>query len=70
MRIRYTATARRELSEAVDYLLEQAPPVAVDFVASIESAAAELLHNPYASQETEQRDVRRKYIRRFRYGIF
>ena len=44
MRIRYTATARRELSEAVDYLLEQAPPVAVDFVASIESAAAELLH--------------------------
>ena len=70
MKVRYTATARRELSEAVDYLIEHAPAVAGDFVDSIEHALAELLRNPYSAQETEQQGVRRKYIRRFRYGIF
>lgn len=70
MRVRYTATARRELSEAVDYLLEHAPAVAGDFAVSIETAVAELLRNPCSAQETEQQGVRRKYIRRFRYGIF
>jgi plasmid stabilization system protein ParE len=70
MKVRYTATARRELSEAVDYLVEHAPAVAGDFATSIENAVAELLRNPYSAQETEVRGVRRKYIRRFRYGIF
>jgi plasmid stabilization system protein ParE len=70
MKVRYTATARRELSEAVDYLLEHAPAVAGDFVDSIESAIDELLRHPYSAQETEQQGVRRKYIRRFRFGIF
>jgi plasmid stabilization system protein ParE len=45
MKVRYTATARRELSEAVDYLLEQAPTVAGDFADSIEYAIAELLRH-------------------------
>lgn len=70
MKIRYTATARRELSEAVEYLLEHAPQVAGDFVDSIEQAAAELLRNPYSAQETELRGIQRKYIHRFRYGLF
>ena len=70
MKVRYTATARRELSEAVDYLIEHAPAVAGDFVDSIEYALAELSRNPYSAQQTEQQGVRRKYIRRFRYGIF
>ena len=70
MKIRYTAAARRELNEAVDYLLEHASTVAAAFVDSIESAEAELLQNPYSAQETEQKGIRRKYIQRFRYGLF
>ena len=70
MKIRYTATARRELNEAVDYLLKHAPTFAGAFVDSIESALAELLDNPYSAQETEQTGIRRKYIHRFRYGLF
>ena len=54
MKVRYTATAGRELSEAVDYLVEHAPAVAGDFVDSVEHALAELLRNPYSAQETEQ----------------
>jgi len=49
MKVRYTATARRELSEAVDYLIAHAPAVAGDFADSIERALAELLRNPYSS---------------------
>ncbi len=70
MKIRYTATARRELNDAVDYLLQSAPAVAAAFVDSIESTVAELIQNPLSAQETEQKGVRRKYIRRFRYGLF
>jgi plasmid stabilization system protein ParE len=70
MKVRYTKTAQRELNEAVDYLLKHAPAVAAAFVDSIESAQAELLLNPYSAQETELTGVRRKYIRRFRYGLF
>ncbi|MGA3310386.1 MAG: type II toxin-antitoxin system RelE/ParE family toxin [Xanthobacteraceae bacterium] len=39
MKIRYTAAARRELNEAVDYLLEHAPTVAAAFVDSIEGGS-------------------------------
>ena len=46
MRVRYTATARREFNETVDYLLEHAPLVAAAFADSLEQAIAELLDNP------------------------
>lgn len=70
MRVRYTATAQRELDQAVDYLLEHAPTVAAAFVDSIERATTALLAHPYSAQETSQPGVRRKYVRRFRYGLF
>jgi plasmid stabilization system protein ParE len=70
MKIRHTETARREFDDAVDYLIKHAPAVAADFADSIENAEAELLRNPYSAQETELRGVRRKYIQRFRYGLF
>jgi plasmid stabilization system protein ParE len=70
MRVRYTATAQRELDHAVDYLLEHAPTVAAAFVDSIERAVKGLLAHPYSAQETSQPGVRRKYVRRFRYGLF
>ena len=68
MRVRYTDPAARELEASILYLREHAPSVVVDFADSIDSAVAELLDHPYSAQETEQRGVRRKYIRRFRYS--
>jgi plasmid stabilization system protein ParE len=62
MKIRYAETARRELDEAVNYLIEHAPRAAAAFADNIESAEAELLRNPYSAQETEFRGVRSKYI--------
>ena len=70
MKVRYTATAQRELDRAIQYLLEHAPAIAAAFADSIERAIAGLLEHPYSAQETSQRGVRRKYIRRFRYAVF
>jgi plasmid stabilization system protein ParE len=64
MKIRYTATYAPGIKRG------GAPHVAADFVDSIEQAGAELLRNPYSAQETELRGIRRKYIDRFRYGLF
>jgi plasmid stabilization system protein ParE len=70
MRVRYTATARREFNQTVDYLLEHAPLVAAGFADSVEEAVAELLDHPYSAQATDHPGVRRKYITRFRHSIF
>ncbi len=70
MRVRYTDPAALEFEASILYLREHAPSVVVDFADSIDGAVAELLDHPYSAQETEQRGVRRKYIRRFRYSIF
>jgi toxin ParE1/3/4 len=70
MKLRYTESAARELDESVEYLREQAASVARDFADNIEQAIKELLEHPLSAEETEKRDVRRKYVRRFRYAIF
>ena len=70
MKARYTDTASRELSDAVDYLLAHAPTIAADFADSIEHAVRDLCDSPYSAQETEQPGIRRRYVRRFRYSIF
>jgi plasmid stabilization system protein ParE len=66
MKVRYTATARREFDQTVDYLLEHAPTVAPAFADSVKQAVAELVEHPYSAQATDHRGVGRKYIRRFR----
>jgi plasmid stabilization system protein ParE len=70
MKVRYTATARREFDQSVDYLLLHAPRVAAAFADSIEQAIGELLEHPYSAQPTDHSGVRRKYIRRFRHAVF
>lgn len=67
MKVRYTATARREFEQTVDYLLEHAPRVASAFADSVEQAVSELMDHPLSAQETDHPGVRRKYIRRFRH---
>lgn len=70
MKVRYTATARREIEQSVDYLLQHAPGVAAAFADSVEQAVSELVANPLSAQRTDHPGVRRKYIRRFRHAIF
>ncbi len=70
MKIRYTATARREFDQAVEYLLQHAPHIAPAFADSIERAIKELTENPLSAPETELAGVRRKNVRRFRYALF
>ena len=70
MRVRYTATASRELDEAIGFLREFAPSIAARFADEIDKAIAELVEYPYSAQQTAMEQVRRKYVRRFRYSIF
>jgi plasmid stabilization system protein ParE len=70
MKVRYTDTASRELDEAIAFLNEFAPSVAGQFADAIEKAIVELTEYPFSAQQTDMEDVRRKYVRRFRYSIF
>jgi toxin ParE1/3/4 len=70
MRVRYTLGARRELEQAIDYLLEHAPHVASNFADSVDQSVREIIDHPYSAQATDLPGVRRKHIRRFRYTLF
>jgi plasmid stabilization system protein ParE len=70
MRVRYTATAARELGNGIEYLTRRAPSLADDFADAIERGLKEVAEFPFSAQETEQKGVRRKYVRRFHYCIF
>ena len=70
MKHRFTATARAELEQSIDYLIEHAPRVAASFANDIEAAIEQLAQHPFSAQQTDHKDVRRKYVRRFRYAIF
>jgi plasmid stabilization system protein ParE len=68
--VRYTATARRELSNGIEYLAQHAPSVVGAFADAIERALKDVAEFPFSAQETEKQGVRRKYVRRFHYCIF
>jgi toxin ParE1/3/4 len=70
MKVRYTATASRELDEAIGFLNEFTPSIVGRFADEIDKAVAELAEYPYSAQQTDIELVRRKYVRRFRYSIF
>ena len=70
MRARYTSAARRELEQAIDYLLNHAPHVAAAFAESVDQSVHELIENPFSAQATDLPGVRRKHIQRFRYTLF
>jgi toxin ParE1/3/4 len=70
VRVRYTATARRELNNAIEYLIEHAPSVVGAFADAIEHGLESVAEFPSSAQETEQPGVRRKYVPRFHYCIF
>jgi toxin ParE1/3/4 len=70
MRVRYTATAARELVDGIAYLTQHAPSVVAEFADAIERAVKEVAQFPFSAQETEKKGVRRKYVRRFRYSVF
>jgi plasmid stabilization system protein ParE len=64
MKLRYTATASRELDQAISYFLENAPSYTEAFIAHIEAATARLLEYPLGAQESDMPGIRRAYVRR------
>jgi len=70
MKVRYTASGARDLEKSIDDFLQRAPHVVRDFADEIDDAVARLRKYPYSAQESEERGVYRKYIRRFQYSIF
>ena len=70
MRSRFTTTAFLEFDAAVSYLLERRPSSVAGFADLVDEAVARLLDYPYSAEETEEPEVRRVHIRRFRYSIF
>jgi toxin ParE1/3/4 len=70
MRVRYTATAERELTNGIDYLAQHAPSVVADFADAVEHSVTEIARFPFSAQKTEKAGIRRKYVGRFHYCIF
>jgi plasmid stabilization system protein ParE len=70
MRVRYTATAARELGNGIEFLAQHAPSVVEAFADAIERSVNEVAEFPFSAQKTEKTGVRRKYVQRFHYCIF
>jgi plasmid stabilization system protein ParE len=49
MRVRYTDTAERELTNAIEYLAGHAPAVVEDFADAIERGVTEIAEFPFST---------------------
>ena len=66
MRVRYRAQARTDIDEIRRYLQQRSPSGARNVLRSIRAAA----DNPYASEATDDTDVRVKVVTEYPHKIF
>jgi toxin ParE1/3/4 len=70
MKVRYTATALRELNEILAYVAERNVGAAAAVRVRIENLVGQLSLFPFMAQETELIGVRRLPLGNFPYAIF
>lgn len=70
MKVRYTATALRELSEIVSYIANENAKSAADLLGDIEHSIAMVADNPEIAPIVFKGEVRAKLIGRHQYRIF
>jgi toxin ParE1/3/4 len=70
MRLRYRARALGDIDAIYRYLEERSPSGARNVLRAIYAGIHLIAEQPYASQQTDDREVRVKVLRRYRYRIF
>jgi len=70
MRVRYTATALRELDEILAYIADRNAAAAASVRARVEDLVEQLSNFPFLAQETELKGVRRVPLGSYPYNIF
>jgi plasmid stabilization system protein ParE len=70
MRLRFTPRAQTDIGKIYAYLRQQSPNGAYNVLAAIYAATRFVAERPKASLLTDNRNVRVKVLRRYRYKIF
>ena len=70
MRVRYTATALRELDGILAYIADRNAAAAASVRARVEDLVEQLSNFPFLAQETELKGVRRVPLGSYPYNIF
>jgi toxin ParE1/3/4 len=70
MRLRYRAHALGDIEEIYRYLEQRNPTAARNVLRTIYAGIHIVAERPYASQRTDDPEVRVKVMRRYRYKIF
>ena len=70
MRVRYRAQARTDIDEIRRYLQQRSPSGARNVLRSMRAAVTFIAENPYASEATDDADVRVKVVIEYPYKIF
>jgi toxin ParE1/3/4 len=70
MRVRYRAQALGDIDEIGRYLERRSPGGALNVLRAIYAGIHLIVEQPYASQRTDNPDIRVKVVRRYRYKIF
>jgi len=68
--VRYTPQARADIEQIYRYLLERNPSAAENVLRAIYAGAQFIAEHPQKAPRTDNRMVRVKIVRRYRYKIF
>ena len=70
MRVRFSPGAFADREQIFEYLYERSPNGARNVLASMRAAVAQLADQPYSGYQTDDPDVRVKFVIRYPYKIF
>jgi toxin ParE1/3/4 len=70
MKVRFSPEAFADREQIFEYLYERSPNGARNVLASIRAAVAQLADQPYSGYQTDDPDVRVKFVIRYPYKIF
>ena len=70
MKVRYRTRAFADIDEINEYLEQRSATGARNVLVSIHAAVRNIGEQPYASERTDNPDIRVKLVRRYRYQIF
>lgn len=70
MKVRFTRTAQRDLTQIHAYVSHESPTIASRFIVRLMERAREIGEHPFAGRATDEPDVRVIVAPRLRYLIF
>jgi toxin ParE1/3/4 len=70
MKVRYRTQALADIDQIYQYLEERSPSGALNVLRAIYAGSQIIAQQPYASQRTDDPEIRVKIVQRYRYKIF